>query len=264
MLRKCIAAVLISYSCAHADIGEKIDRAISSGASFELKYVGEEWNSIVQSINENMSSAIPELKDYIANAPSIAERMVALNLFEQSNANLSDAVHYLFPGIDYSNLDEYESATAIARRLMPATVDGPDYSFYAAYLARNSDAAQIEAIVKWLLADSVFYSIDGIGVRLLAERGRFEEYRTLILGFREIQESAWREQRDFIPDNTMTDAATEALDTFLQSPDWWVRLAVVELLHDYPYMATQSRKGFVREETSSVVRERAKQLGVIE
>ena len=241
-------------------LSTELQAAVSSGASFEKEYADPADASLLALVNGDPAVVLPELKQYLIAHPDPISRIVVLDLVRESTLTHVDAVNHLLPGIDYTDPDDVEAASYIARRLTPILLTGPDFSEYAAHLWDGAGDVQIQAVIRWLMTISVFETIDDISARMLYEQQQMQRDREVVLAFHEIEDSAWRERRGHIPSDTMTPAASAALDAMLAAPDWWVRLAAVEVMKDYDYMATPARKAIACADAHPVVSTHAQPL----
>lgn len=241
-------------------LSTELQAAVSSGVSFEKEYADPASVSLLALANGDPAVVLPELKQYLIAHPDPVSRIVVLDLVRESNLTHTDVVHHLLPQIDYTDPDDLEAASYIARRLTPIMLTGPDFSSYASHLWDGAGDVQIQAVIRWLMTISVFESIEDVSARMLAEPQQLQRHREITLAFHEIEDSAWRASRVYIPSDTMTPTASAALDAMLAAPEWWVRLAAVEVMKDYDYMATPARKAAACADTHPVVSAQAQPL----
>lgn len=251
-----------SIAFAQQTLSEKIDDLASSGSSFAKHYVSQETSQALLAINGDPAFVLPELKEYILQAPSFAEQYIALELIEESSLSTVDVVSHLFPSVNYTDQLDVEAVSAIAIRLLPKSSNGPEYSYYSTYLSNNPDEQQKEFVIRWLMTQNVFNVIEDVSSRMLVGPDLVARYSEIVLAFHEIEDSVWREGHAVIPKDSMTPVAAQALDALLVAPEWWARLAAVEITARISYMTTESRKSIACADTHPIVLERAQQLGL--
>lgn len=251
---------MVSVGSAQTSIQDTLSAAVSAADAMEKQYADPFFTQTVTAIENDPSIWIPQMKQYLHDHTDMMSKFVVLDLLKESEISPYDMVNHLLPTIDYADPEDVRAASLLARRVLPILLTGPDYSVYTSYLSGNSDQAQVDSLLRWLMTEPVFHLIDDVSARMLAEHQQMQRDREVVLAFHEIEDSAWRASRVYIPSDTMTPTASAALDAMLAAPEWWVRLAAVEVMKDYDYMATPARKAAACADAHPVVSAQAQAL----
>lgn len=200
------------------------------------------WSALRDRIREIPEQSISEVVSFLGEPDrTFAERVAVLQVVRHASPSAEHVMGAVAEHLLSPDAALRRAAESVAALHVPATRDGRDFSHIAGLLI-EANAPRNNLLILWAMRTDPQAALKDFAMRLLgSERATNPRWREVVYAQHMIEDSLWLEDLSFIDEGQMTPEAAKQLDLLTASPEWWVRLYVVEVMLRHSYTATPAR-----------------------